>query len=65
MYKKNFGLKKGYKYALVVGIFQPCKSDFPRIQGHCGDGDLFEPESKKIIGNYNKIPRVIYHFKFK
>lgn len=58
-YFKNFNLKAGDNYIFDIGQFSPCKSDFPKLEGRCGENGIFYPLSNKLIEKYNEIFRVI------
>lgn len=64
-YLKNFGLKKGEKYLFVVSEFNPCISDFPKLQGICGDDGFFLTDRSQLIKQYKKIHRVIFVTKWR
>ena len=64
-YKKNFGMKKGETYGFFVSTFEPCDSDFPRLQGICREDGTFKPSSNSNIKSYRTILRVIDLFKYK
>jgi hypothetical protein len=59
-YKKAFNINLGHKYIFYVHCFEPCTSDFPRIQGSCtAETAIFKPESNRIIKQYKSIYRII------
>ncbi len=63
-YFNNFDLKAGGNYIFNIGLFSPCKSDFPKLEGRCGENEIFFPVSNNLIKHYNRIYRVINVFKW-
>lgn len=58
-YDAGFNLILGKKYIFDLAEFEPCKSDFPRLEGVCKQGQSFFPLSNTLIKKYSKIYRVI------
>jgi hypothetical protein len=58
-YFSNFNMKVGRNYIFDLGLFSPCKSDFPKLEGRCAGSGVFSPVSNKLIKQYDQIYRVI------
>jgi len=63
-YFKNFNIKAGNSYIFNIGLFSPCNSDFPKLEGRCDQNNEFYPVSNKLTKHYAKIYRVINLFRW-
>ena len=63
-YKTAFDFKVNRPFIFYLHDFNPCKSDFPKIEGHCVSDSAFFPDSNTLIKKYNTIKRVIWACEF-
>jgi hypothetical protein len=65
LYHKQFNLTLNRKYIFHISPFIPCRSDFPDLEGVCGNDYEFYPIHSEIADKYVVINRIIFFSLYK